>query len=338
MAPPPPSQTAPTKPSPLRIAELLEQIILYLPLRDILLCQRTDTTFRGVVPGSSQLRKVLFLEPATNKPLEYCPPYYEDDGIDHEQESEDWSRWRSSENGEAINPLFNPFLMSLFITKKRFWQWAPFDEFTDPFSTDREHISLAKDSRRLIISEPGIAQAARIRTPYLEKTMDSSYRGMLITHPPCASLEAHYVDRRVNDLWRDTLVDYSGIGVRFGQLLKTVGSRVRQRLAVFATGKSVQNTHIEVHDAQHWRFFPESVLDHVTGWEMLSLMTNKETMHDDIDRIITARKKWDYVVDGKSGDENEQQKGPFAWEEETANQGDPFETMAADFGACLNSW
>ncbi|PPJ58332.1 hypothetical protein CBER1_04481 [Cercospora berteroae] len=336
MASLPPSQTAPTKPSPLRIAELLEEIILYLPLRDILLCQRIDTTFRSVVQGSSQLRKVLFLEPATNKPLEYCPPYFEEDGLDHEQESEVSSRWKNPENGEAVHLLFNPFLMSLFITKKRFWQWAPFDEFTVPFSTDREHISLAKHSSRLIISEPGITKTARIRTPYLGKTVDSSYRGMLITHPPCTSLEANYVDRRLFGLWRDTVVDYSGVGVRFGQLLETVGGAVSQRLAVFASGKSAQNTHVEIDGAQHWRFFPESVLDHVIGWEMLALMNNPKNMTDDIDRIITARKKWDYAAVGKSNDENEQ-KGPFAWEEETVNQGDPFETMAADFGVCLNS-
>ncbi|KAF2207580.1 hypothetical protein CERZMDRAFT_91754 [Cercospora zeae-maydis SCOH1-5] len=35
----------PTKQSPLVIPELLENIILHLPLRDILLCQRVDTKY-----------------------------------------------------------------------------------------------------------------------------------------------------------------------------------------------------------------------------------------------------------------------------------------------------
>lgn len=83
MPPPAPSN----KPSPLVIPELLEEVVMHLPLRDILLCQRVDTHFRDVVQSSSNIKKVLFLEPATNKTIEL--------GYDH-----------------AVRPLFNPFLMS----------------------------------------------------------------------------------------------------------------------------------------------------------------------------------------------------------------------------------
>ncbi|KAF2716159.1 hypothetical protein K431DRAFT_235976 [Polychaeton citri CBS 116435] len=50
----------------LSIPELLEQILLYLPQKDILLSQRTSSAFRYTTLGSLRLQRALFLAPDWN--------------------------------------------------------------------------------------------------------------------------------------------------------------------------------------------------------------------------------------------------------------------------------
>ncbi|KAF2770613.1 hypothetical protein EJ03DRAFT_326239 [Teratosphaeria nubilosa] len=49
-----------------RLPELLELILLNLPQRDILLCQRTSRNFRQTVEGSIRLQRALFFAPDWN--------------------------------------------------------------------------------------------------------------------------------------------------------------------------------------------------------------------------------------------------------------------------------
>ena len=48
--------------------ELLENILLFLPLRDILLANRISARFRDVMNESSMVRKALFFEPLWEAP------------------------------------------------------------------------------------------------------------------------------------------------------------------------------------------------------------------------------------------------------------------------------
>lgn len=57
--------TTPLNPSSLP-PELLEQILLHLPQKDILLSQRISPTFRHTILGSPRLQKALFLLPDTS--------------------------------------------------------------------------------------------------------------------------------------------------------------------------------------------------------------------------------------------------------------------------------
>src|ERR1700761_5411027 len=52
------------------LLELFEEIVLYLPVRDILLSMRVCKTFRDTITESAQIRQALFLEPLSEKRLE----------------------------------------------------------------------------------------------------------------------------------------------------------------------------------------------------------------------------------------------------------------------------
>lgn len=51
------------------IPELVEYILLELPLRDVLLAQRIDRTWRNIIQGSSKLQKALFFRPSVDHTL-----------------------------------------------------------------------------------------------------------------------------------------------------------------------------------------------------------------------------------------------------------------------------
>ncbi|KAK3708981.1 hypothetical protein LTR37_011145 [Vermiconidia calcicola] len=51
------------------IAELVEMILLSLPLSDILLAQRVDRTWKHVIDTSPQLQRALFFAPATDSTM-----------------------------------------------------------------------------------------------------------------------------------------------------------------------------------------------------------------------------------------------------------------------------
>jgi len=62
---------APPKASVFEIPELLETILLELPLKDLLLSQRVCTTWRSLAISSIHIRRALFLEPAARGPISY---------------------------------------------------------------------------------------------------------------------------------------------------------------------------------------------------------------------------------------------------------------------------
>lgn len=109
---PPSSDKSPTMPSAFLIPELLEKIIMHLPLRDILLCQRVGTQFRNLVQGSSNIKKTLFLEPATSDTVDLCFGVPSSFRGDTRVENFQIEHWKTSEKGEIVWPLLNPFLVS----------------------------------------------------------------------------------------------------------------------------------------------------------------------------------------------------------------------------------
>lgn len=79
--------------------ELLEDIILYLPLRQILLSQRVGRAFANVITGSKPIQRALFLAPHDDETIKYYP---KPGTFEHE--------WKVAKDGEPLTPVVNPFL------------------------------------------------------------------------------------------------------------------------------------------------------------------------------------------------------------------------------------
>jgi hypothetical protein len=90
----------------LAIPELLEEILLNLPLRRLLLSQRVDKNFKDVIHGSFRIRKALWLEPSTSDVIKWHP----------EADPRGWRRpftgsWRRYANDGFVEPIINPFFV-----------------------------------------------------------------------------------------------------------------------------------------------------------------------------------------------------------------------------------
>ncbi|KAJ9624008.1 hypothetical protein H2203_005455 [Taxawa tesnikishii (nom. ined.)] len=101
------------------IFELTEAIILHLPVRDALLCQRVNSTWRTVVKESLPVRRALFLAPATCGPVMFFDWRMDSmmvydrrkneewtDGIDHPHNERDheWKRPQNRSSTGSTNP------------------------------------------------------------------------------------------------------------------------------------------------------------------------------------------------------------------------------------------
>lgn len=133
------------------IYELLENIILHLPLQDILLSQRVSTAWKGVVRQSMEIRQALLLEPVTG------PKVYWD------------GSWRAEVHGSngkddflARDPLLNP-LLTKFLQRQR-GDAEPEHTFVPLFDNSQQS---GEDGR----------EAAPLPSP------EASLRRMLSVHP-----------------------------------------------------------------------------------------------------------------------------------------------------------
>ncbi|GIZ36619.1 hypothetical protein CKM354_000008900 [Cercospora kikuchii] len=321
----PPSADKPaTMPSAFLIPELLENIIMHLPLRDVLLCQRVSGHFRDLVQGSSNIKKALFLEPAASNTVELCfgvPSTFRNTLVEHVQ----IEHWKTSEQGQIVWPLLNPFLVSLFETKKRAWKWAALDLFATPSFNPEMRFLRRLDSSFFDLHESRAADTVNAGTSTTPELSAKSLPPMLITHPPSRSLAGEW--QRPSNIVDDTADECSRVGVRFDALLKAaITGRSAVERIFSARGVALAG-------ASHWRILPESALDRVSGWEMLAVLnkTDPGEMNKEINRIMEALKKWDHVGVGKSEGEDEQ-KEAFAWELEDVEQDNPFETVTVGSG------
>lgn len=89
--------------------ELLEDILLRLPLRQLLLAQRVNKQFHAVIQDSLKINQALFLKPATTTTVEWWPTA--DVGRKLERSSECiWtSRGEKSEQVVVINPFTHTY-------------------------------------------------------------------------------------------------------------------------------------------------------------------------------------------------------------------------------------
>lgn len=98
--------------------ELCQNIILHLPLRQILLARRTSKSFEDVFSGSVAVRRALFLAPSTSHTLDHyrtklCRENDEGRGAESgEVNDKEDGEWRATENSKPVRPWKNPFVDS----------------------------------------------------------------------------------------------------------------------------------------------------------------------------------------------------------------------------------
>ncbi|KAI5363993.1 Putative F-box domain-containing protein [Septoria linicola] len=166
-------QTQPECSSVFNIVELLEQILLHLPMRDLLLSQRVCRRWRALSRDSVQIRRALFLVPSQYGPVSYIDWEFDDRGYYN-----DW--WRQTGNPLHLQPLrcpsnappsrykahwggnrqdigvykvfANPLLVELFPVLSQNGVWSPSPDLPP------EVLSLHASWRRMYMTQPPIAQ------------------------------------------------------------------------------------------------------------------------------------------------------------------------------------
>jgi len=86
------------------VPELLEGILLHLLLRGLLLANGVCKTFHDLAASSINVKRALFLEPASPQTVEWLP-----------DEDARWitqGSWQAPGSTARIVPLLNPFLTS----------------------------------------------------------------------------------------------------------------------------------------------------------------------------------------------------------------------------------
>lgn len=88
--------------------ELVEHILLHLPLRQLLLAQKIGKFFRGVINDSVKIKRALFLDSDNAHTVEWYPtPGPKLQPIDRWLLDGDW---RASRTADSVRPVLNPFV------------------------------------------------------------------------------------------------------------------------------------------------------------------------------------------------------------------------------------
>lgn len=98
--------------SVLGTCELLEQILLQLPLRQLLLAQRISKTFHELIQDSPSIRRALFLPRASDTAVE--SHVGDVDGKRRRRKQKEYeqqkTRWRFPGSAQNVKLMVNPFL------------------------------------------------------------------------------------------------------------------------------------------------------------------------------------------------------------------------------------
>ncbi|KAK4550607.1 hypothetical protein LTR36_000186 [Oleoguttula mirabilis] len=264
--------------------ELLENVLLHLPLRQLLLAQRISTSFRDLIWRSATINRALFFTPATAETVErYC---YDLDH-DHSQsqpdicDEPDEGIWMTAPGPDAVSPLLNPFLPVHNMAND-----AAVQQHTVANSRSPDTVEDSTIGRRWFFDcDEGIAFSDPPRRFYCDfwfaddrvKTMErseGSFKDMLVTHPPCRKVEVMRNTYRLpssDDEPQHLEVDGDEAGVYFGDFLVAASQVTVNRHHNSSLVFGHRGTHsAEVVGGELWQRCPKSV-DEITGWEMLRM-------------------------------------------------------------------
>ncbi|KAK5700129.1 hypothetical protein LTR17_023204 [Elasticomyces elasticus] len=211
-------------------AELLEQALLHLPLRTLYLAQRVNSTFLGVVLGSSMIQRALWARSAVDYSIEWKPERLDVNGEETSHMSSELSVWHVVGKPVATRtPILNPFL-TMFRNTPSDYELSHFKVIKN-FSLDLP----SEHTHTLIFNNDGFCRS-RLDVAYRygsDQVMPQSSHGvedMLLTQPPCSSI--HLLHRSqdpqegAGDFWKCAGVRKAefdicaSTGVKVGMLLK----------------------------------------------------------------------------------------------------------------------
>lgn len=153
--------------SHLNLYELLEPILLQLPIRDIFIAQAVCTTWQKVIQRSRKLQENMFLRPST-KPLIALPDA-------RAEKAPQWCATVFETPRIVLNPL------------SRFSRSDDYDAYYQPHRPFRELVASAMKHR----SDPRFLFSITGFWPPGDST-EHSWRTMLLTQPPITAVDIIY--------------------------------------------------------------------------------------------------------------------------------------------------
>ncbi|KAF2213665.1 hypothetical protein CERZMDRAFT_83794 [Cercospora zeae-maydis SCOH1-5] len=152
--------------------EILEQVMLYLPMQTMLLAAGVCTRWRDVSRDSRAIRRALFLEPVPIEPLGYMD--WEFDAKDHYQ-----AFWELTDNPERNKPICGELGLKTHVRYLAHWGRTRTD-----VNKYRVFVNPLLAKLFPILSPTGTWNGPDI--PPGMQNREASWRKMLLTQPPVA--------------------------------------------------------------------------------------------------------------------------------------------------------
>ncbi|KAF7195686.1 hypothetical protein HII31_03004 [Pseudocercospora fuligena] len=237
------------------LPELLENIILSLPLRSILTAKQVSKTFCATIETSIWIRRALFLEPATNSRAAWSRQRAQSNRSGP-------VRFWADQNGQVVTPILNPFIAVMYdedFDELYCKQWYHEKE-NGLYLGLNEVFTLGMDERqeRILHFESDHDDKSDLVSE-LEKST-SSFKRMLITSPPVIELN-------IDD---NTVESQSDSGLTIDDLLDS---------ALALSGVDENENDFEIEGGEACRVLAKTV-DEITGWEMLRIFSLDESQLD----------------------------------------------------------
>ncbi|KAK5730193.1 hypothetical protein LTR15_000127 [Elasticomyces elasticus] len=156
-------------------AELLEHILLHLPLRTLYLAGRVNKTFASTMLGSSMINKALWLQPSTDYAVVWASGSQHDGIPTPNNEVGVWSI--GAEAAATATPILNPFLTIGS-------NFQIYDDVGLHLAADGTHgLTFTNDDTY----KTRLDLTYKYDTNQAEPKSSQAVDNMLLTHPPCMS-------------------------------------------------------------------------------------------------------------------------------------------------------
>ncbi|KAM3414067.1 hypothetical protein BST61_g10727 [Cercospora zeina] len=201
----------------LAMFEILEQVMLYLPMQTMLLAAGVCTRWRDVSRDSRAIRKALFLEPVPVEPLCYMDWEFDDKDFYHDF-------WEHIDNPERNKPICGDFGTETHVRYRAHWGRTRTDVnkyrvFVNPLLAKVFPILSPTGTWNGLDMPPGM------------QNRGASWKNMLLTQPPVALLI--FKCNRTERVWEYTALHtfyaaYPGSGLSGRNLWDRIGNESKR--------------------------------------------------------------------------------------------------------------